>query len=131
MTLNDELISKNIKGKLLWKNTTATSNWGEWEIPFWSSDYDFYEVIYLNKADEDLYYSTGKIPKGHAFRMFDVYVSSYSKIGAISRAVTYKDDTTLKTGNALYYTASNNAVSTDNTRLIPMYVIGYKTETLK
>lgn len=123
--VEDNYISK---GFLMWQNTSSTGTWGNnWKIPFNTSDYDFYEIIYLNKSNEDLYYNTGKIPKGHAFRMYDLYVSNASKIGAVSRAVTYESDTSLKTGDAQYYTISSNTVSTDNTRLIPMYAIGYKT----
>jgi hypothetical protein len=113
------------KGEILWTNENPSDAFKAQSLTLSLNKYSYYGVVYLNKTTENLCYNTGKIPKGRAFRMFDIYVSSGSKIGACSRNVTYTNETTLTFEDAQYYTITANSLQTDNTRLIPLFVIGY------
>ena len=108
----------------MWTNSSPSSSFASKNITLSSSDYTYYEVIYRNTTTEDLYYSTGKIPKGHGCRLIECYAGA-DGASMRTRQCSYVSATSLKfdIGKLAYGTTgavTNNAVA------IPVNVIGYK-----
>lgn len=118
-------IINNLKGKVLWTNHSPASSFASQNITLNSSDYDMYEIIYLNYKGEDYYMTSGRTPKGHGKRIMMNIGSSTDGPYAFKRDITYNNPTSLSiTLCSVWY--GSKEVSSD-TDLIPLYVIGYKT----
>ena len=115
----------NDNKKILWTNSSPTSNFAAQDITLNSSDYDCYEIIFLNNMGEDLYYNTGKIPKGHGCRLVECY-SGGSGAAMRTREVNYSSATQLEFKAGRYAYGTTAAID-NNATCIPLYVIGYKT----
>ena len=100
------------KGKILWTNANPESNFDPQTITLNSSDYDMLLFIYKGYHNGNVQYST-QIIKGASTRLIFMGGSEY-----FYRSCTYVDDTT-------YSVAGESA--NQNSRCIPLYVIGYKT----
>lgn len=118
---NDTAISDMI-GKILWTNNDPAAEFQSQNITLNSNDYDCYEIIYLQDANTQRLFNTGKILKGHGTILdFQAILPHY-------RAVNYVSDTTLQIGEGVdvYYT-SPASTAASNTVCVPLYIIGYKT----
>lgn len=111
------------KGTLLWTNPNPTSSFSAQTITLSDSisNYDFYEVIYSEYAGNDPYGSSGRIP-----------TSQLTNIGQVAnmfvrRGVTALSGTSMTFGDGQQCTAFNGSWTSQNQRIVPVYVIGYKT----
>ena len=115
--LKEDIFQNNIK--ILWANSSPTSNFDSQKIMLNSVDYDFYEVISYGSDSKANCLSTGKIPKGEKAYLNQTYYSGGVKIR--QRDIIEITDDSIAFGNCF-----NNGETT-NANLIPIYVIGYKT----
>ena len=118
-------VNTNLSGKILWTNSNTRVHFAAQKITLNSSDYDMYEIIFVNNETEDYYYNTGKIPKGHGCRLVECYGGGGGS-NVRSRIIDYSNDTQLNVQVGKYAYASTGAVDS-NGSCIPVYVIGYKT----
>lgn len=107
--------------KILWTNSNPTSNFSEQTITLSSNDYDFYEIYCTYNGSNASQYANGfKTIKGKGLIISE---NGYGTGLSVRRKVDYTDATHLLISSA--YGGTN----IDNGYLIPIYVIGYKTET--
>lgn len=111
---------KKALSKLLWENSNPTESFSSQTVDLSSSDYNYYEVIYLLVNNTQLTKSTGKIPKGKCAYLD--YIGGSGSLIAFNRQVTNNADNLLSFNNAVRI----NTNETDNTRCIPLRIIGYK-----
>ena len=109
----------NLKGQILWTNPSPTSDFSAQAITLSSNDYDMYEIIYYSSITQAVQMTTGKIKKGENLYLTQTYYDAQVRVR--QREVNYNSDLSLNVQEA-----KNNG-STQNTDLIPIYVIGYKT----
>lgn len=109
----------NITGQILWTNSNPTSSFSPQTITLSSSDYDMYEVIYYSSITQAGQMATGKIKKGENLYLTQTYYDTQVRVR--QREVNYSSDLSLNVQEA-----KNNG-NVQNTDLIPIYVIGYKT----
>ena len=109
----------NLKGQILWTNSNPTNDFSTQAITLSSNDYDMYEIIYYSSITQAVQMTTGKIKKGENLYLTQTYYDAQVRIR--QREVIYNSDLSLNVQEA-----KNNG-STQNTDLIPIYVIGYKT----
>lgn len=109
------------KCDILWTNPNPTSIFEEQTITLSSGDYDFYEVYCTYNATTASQYANGfRTIKGKGLIISE---NGYGTGLSIRRKVDYTDATHLLIASA--YGGAN----IDNGYLIPIYVIGYKTNT--
>lgn len=109
------------KCDILWTNPSPTSSFVEQTITLSSGDYDFYEVYCVYSNTSGSQYANGfKTIKGKGLIISE---NGYGTDLSIRRKVDYTDATHLLIASA--YGGAN----IDNGYLIPIYVIGYKTNT--
>lgn len=110
-----------IAGKVLWTNPSPTSSFASQTITLSSGDYDFYEVFFTYNTTSASQYANGfKSVKEKGVIGFEI---GYGAGTLIRRKLDYTDATHL-----LVYDGMNGS-SADNSVMIPIYVIGYKTDT--
>ena len=113
-----EVDNKYIIGaKLLWTNPKPSATFGVQQITLNSNDYDIIEwFVALSNSSGTL--TSVRTIKGHSVKILGI-----SSVGNYrSRVLTYNSDTQY-TSEQCYI--PNNA--TDNSQMIPLYAIGYKT----
>lgn len=106
-------------GKILWTNPNPTVSFSSQTITLSTNDYDMYEIIYYSSITQAGQMATGKIKKGENLYLTQTYYDTQVRVR--QREVNYSSDLSLNVQEA-----KNNG-STQNTDLIPIYVIGYKT----
>jgi len=119
--------NKAFGGTILWTNSSPTSSMSAGTtITLSSDDYDMLEIFYKVAADVDGVLSY-KIFKGNNTRLTfgSIGVNAYGYNSM--RELTYTSDTSYTAGTAYFQRTNTSNASTDNGRLIPIYVIGYKT----
>lgn len=118
----------NITGQILWTNPTPTQNFAERSVTLSSSDYDFYEIYFLcgtsSPENQRLAYS-GKLIKNYGARSSYTYAGS-GGVNVRSRIFDIVSATSIKFYDA-YSATGTTAYSVNNSVMIPLYVIGYKT----
>lgn len=112
-----------LRGTILWTNSNPSQNFNSQTITLNKSldNYDRYEIIFKQGTTLERCLTTGLIPVGHGTILN--YVFSYPK---------YRNTEETVTGNSISF---ENCISinsfgggvTENNSLIPLYVIGYKT----
>lgn len=106
--------------KILWKNVNPNNTFNQQTITLSSDDYDFYEVYCsYNNGTASSYVNGYKTIKGKGLIISE---HGYGTDLSVRRKVDYTDATHLLISSA--YGGAN----TDNGYLVPIYVIGYKTE---
>lgn len=117
ITINTKLT--NITGQILWTNSSPTSTFEAQTIILSSGDYDFYEVYCTYNATTASQYANGfRTIKGKGLIISE---NGYGTGLSVRRKIDYTDATHLLIASA--YGGAN----IDNSYLIPIYVIGYKT----
>ena len=112
-----------LKGKIIWTNSNPTNNFDAQTITLDESldNYDCYEIVFKHSMAGNRFYSTGKIPVGHGTICFytanERYYRPTSDIVSGS-SITFENSRTIGTGGTEIV---------DNSRAIPVYVIGYNT----
>ena len=122
----------NLQPVLLWTNSSPTSSFAAQTITLDTSmaNFDCYEIICKNSVgtsgdDDNRTMSSGLLLKGNGTRLSFSYAGS-GGVNTRSRAVSYSTDTTLSFATA-YSAAGTTAWVQNNSLLVPLYVIGYKT----
>lgn len=107
-------------GTILWTNSSPSSDFASQSITLSSDDYDVLEFYFLQSTT-----ANSMLPLVKIFKNYDglaIYSSStVQDVG--TRAITRNSDTSYTIGD--YYKISGGTGG--NNRLIPIYVIGYKT----
>lgn len=120
----------NIKGKVLWTNSSPTSAFANQTITLSSGDYEMYEIIFkptISGDDNNRLQSSGRIPKGYGTRLFVGYAGAANAGANIySRIVTITSNTQI-TFDKAYWGYGNTVRTENNDLLVPIYVVGYKT----
>ena len=114
-------VNTNLSGTLLWTNSSPSSNWTSANVILSSSDYDLLEWYFRSSTTTPNFLVPLKIPKGENGSMI-YYNPGASAIG--HRFISRVDDTTYTVDT--YVNIYGSGGDTGN-RLIPMYVVGYKT----
>lgn len=116
-------VNSSWKGTLLWTNPNPTSAFSGQTITLSDSisNYDFYEVIYSEYAGNNPYGSSGRIPTSH--------VTNIGQVANlfVRRSVTALSGTSMTFGDGQQCTSFNGNWTSQNSRVVPIYVIGYKT----
>lgn len=109
---NNSVILQNTLGNKIWENQNPTASFPSQTITLSESlaNYSCYEIIFRQNTTSSRYFSTGKIPVGYG-TILNAYGTNYRATG------------TTVSGNTIYF---ENANSSDNGYVIPVYVIGYK-----
>ena len=99
----------NLKGKILWTNPNPTNNFGAQTIAIDFSNYDMYEVVfYQSTTHNERELTSGRIR---------------TQKGSI---LSYVPNNIFRVWNCTNSNISFESIS-DNSNLIPAYIIGYKT----
>lgn len=116
----------NIKGQILWTNPHPTSNFAAQSITLSSSNYDIYEVIYSSEASGSL---SGVLNTSRSIKGYGTVLETINPAGSLTpirvRNVNYVSDTSLSFSTG--YSSNAYPLPSDNSKCIPLYVIGYKT----
>ena len=113
--------------KVLWKNPSPTVNFSNQKITLNESlnNFNSMEIIYMlgaGNVHDNYLFSTGRIPVGNTVLGINGMYRFERRITIFDggNSITFKD--------AEIYDIYNNSASTiNNSRVIPFYVIGYKT----
>lgn len=111
-------INTNLGGIILWTNPNPTSSFAAQTITLSSSDYDFYEIYCSYSNQTSQYLNCYKSIKGEGTIMS---LHGFSTNLSARRKVDYNNATSLIISDA------NGDNATNNSYLIPRYIIGYKT----
>lgn len=124
MKINNNLIDH---GTILWTNPNPTADFASQNITLSSDDYDVYEIIYSSETSGGgfgSFYNMTKSIKGYG-----TVLQAINPTGSVTpnraRVVNYVSDT--KLSFSVGYTGVGYPLGTDNSKCIPLYVIGYKT----
>lgn len=106
-----------LEGTVLWTNPNPNNSFASQNITLSSADYDILE-IYVKQATANLRIQSTKLLKGYDGMLYTEFDT-----GLIARRLaTRVSDTVYTIGNV-----QSTAEYTNNTNIIPLYVIGYKT----
>ena len=116
---------KAVKGKILWTNQSPTSSFAPQTITLDESldNYDCYVIIFKQAMTGDRLYNTGQIPVGHG-------TICYYNAGGY---YWYRPTSDIVSGNTITFEDARvvpiyqGSEAVDNSRVIPIYVIGYNT----
>lgn len=109
-----------IAGKVLWTNPDPTSSFPSQTITLSSADYDLYEVFFAYGTQTMQYVNGVKTIKGKGLIGG---MMGFSTGTLLRRKVDYIDETHLLLSNSI------NGTAEGENYMIPIYVIGYKTNT--
>ena len=107
-----------VAGTILWENNSPVSSFTEQTIQLSSDNYDFLEFYFAYNNDDAIEYLNGF--KTYMGNGLIANLRGYTSDASLRRKVEYIDTTHYK----IYSAYSGN--STDNSCLIPIYVVGYK-----
>lgn len=110
-----------LRGQILWTNSNPTKDIPTLEINLNSSDYDMLEIIPLQSTTSPIMLPSLKLLKGYDGLLFYT-TSTLSLVG--SRRLSRVSDTKYNLG--AYFAVMGDGGASGN-RLIPLYIIGYKT----
>ena len=121
--------NKAFGGKILWTNPSPASEFASQDITLSDNDFDTVEIIYalLTSGSYDYRKSTGKIPyqQGEKIQAEIIDYDGNKGLMVYRRLVTMTSESQFNISDCNYlYTIGNG---TENTRAIPLYIIGYKT----
>lgn len=109
-----------IKSQVLWENVSPTTSFTTLTINLSTDDYDVLEIYYKYSVDSDYIISTRAI-KGYGLCLTEI-VSAGSGLGA-RRMVNRISDLTYE----VQAPTGNDDIENPNNYIIPIYVVGYKT----
>ena len=112
----------NLVGKILWTNPDPTSEFSAQTITLSSNDYDLLEVFY-KKTTNDMFVNSTRFFKGTSSLLFQIDISFV----IFERTISDATDTTLTFTEGKIRT-TQGTITTQNSRCIPLYIVGYKTD---
>lgn len=110
-----------ITGHILWTNPNPTSDFSPQSITLSSDDYDEL-TIFFKKTNTENKLDSIQILKG-----FGTDLDHVDGGASFFRSVGYVSDTSYQIREGKFILPDSSTVQTDNSRCIPIYVIGYKT----
>lgn len=115
-------VKTNLGGKLLWTNSNPSNSFAGQQITLSENitNFDLYEVIFVEYAGNLPYGSSGRIPVDHTTNIGQV-ANMF-----VRRSITAINGNKLTFGDGQRCTSFNGSWTTDNVRIIPVYIIGYK-----
>jgi len=117
------MINGKLLGKILWSNPDSSLSFASQDVTLNSSDYDMLEFVF--RLSTDAYYTlTEKILKGSSGQVFTTAPTS---LNASGRLFIYVNDTKYTFGNGRFKPGNSSSSSDDNSRCVPVCIIGYKT----
>lgn len=116
--ISDEIDSKS---KLLWTNPYPTSQFLPQTITLNSDDYDVLEIFFKKTATET-YCSSIRTIKGYGTHLCLIDDS----LAMFSRKMEYVSDTSVSFTKAIIVAYGANPQD-QNTRCVPLYIVGHKT----
>lgn len=130
-SLEDVVINMNgLKGTVLWKNPNPTIEFANNQtisIPL--SDYDFVDFIYYDAANSPIFNNSGLIPIVGVYQSYMLKTCFNARIWYRNIAFNSSDNTmTFGAGNRL--TNYGGSIDQNNVAVVPVYVVGYKTNLL-
>lgn len=118
-------------GTILWENSDPSSNFASQNVALNSDDYDTYEVYAITGiGNTQLVMYKGLKGYGGMLEYLSELNEGYAQYtGFRQRIFRYVDDTHLSFENALQRINTNQSTTpeVDNSKIIPIYIIGYKT----
>lgn len=119
-----------LKGTILWTNPSPTSDFTAQNITLSSDDYDVLEFYYAFQPEKTQVFAE-KTLKGSGVQL-NTIINLSSGVeqanGVRQRAVDYINDTTYSIADCLERGVAGTSVPiVRNDRIIPLYVVGYKT----
>ena len=109
-------------GVILWTNDSPSSSMKNASIVLSSDDYDILEVYYKVRNQNDSWGSC-RVPKGCQISLYNG--GYYTSIAGYMRTISRTDDTHFNSGACFGYNKDQGFE--DNAFLIPVYIVGYKT----
>ena len=125
ITINTKVT--NITGQILWTNSDPSGDFASQTISLSSSDYDVLGIYYYDyKVSKNMQYT--QCLKGASFTLnSQLFVSGNYFI--VSRVFSRTSDTSFTVDNAVGISASSPSTTTlHNDQVIPVYIVGYKTD---
>lgn len=121
--------NKAFGGKILWTNPNPANSFSAQDISLSSSNFDEVEIVYalLTTGSYDYRKSTGRIPyqQGKKIQAELIDYDGNKGLMVYRRLITMTSKSQFNISNCDYlYTIGNG---TENTRTIPLYIIGYNT----
>ncbi len=115
-----------IKGKILWSNSNPNDSFENQNVTLDGSDYDLLEFFYYDFVSTKSVCSQ-RVPKGNNAQLFALFdFNDFSYAGY--RKVTRVSDTDFNIGNAITCIFDTQLKRQKNNQwLIPLYIVGYKT----
>ena len=120
-TYSCDYANKAFGGTILWTNPSPTSDFAAQDVNVNISSYDCIKIIYNYSVGSPFELNTGEIPSSSAGTVLSMLYNSSGINFFTSRIVNFASNK-LTFENAI----DSNGNSTNN-RLVPLYVIGYKT----
>ncbi len=115
--------------KILWANLNPTSTFANQDVTLNEAitNYLYYEIIFKTFKDEGIAYNTGRIPTSMGTNLTATMNASDGGVRSRVRPVTISSATKIHFGSCvLINTKDDSYSSSDNERLIPYQIIGYK-----
>lgn len=122
----------NITGQILWTNPNPASNFSAQTITLLNNDYDILEFYFIGNASAiSTTIFSEKILKGYnvlVSHIINLNEGVSQATGVRQRQAIYSDDITYNITDALIRDGGSASEPTvENQKLIPLYIIGYKT----
>lgn len=132
-TIDNSIVVNNqewySKPKVLWTNPNPTSIFASQTITLNDSlaNYSYYEILYKTYKDENIGYSTGKIPTIWGTYIYGIVNSSDGGVRNRMRAITINSPTQIEVASCSLINTKGDAYTfPDDNRLIPYQILGYK-----
>lgn len=123
---NKQKLNEILDVKILWENPDKSSAFEQQTITLNSTDYDFYEMYFLRGINFSPILMLVKSIKGYGFQVND---TDNEKLDIRTRTIALTSSNTLYISHGRKLTTSG--YTENDNLLIPMFVIGYKTNTFK
>lgn len=112
----------NEKATILWSNPNPSSTFAAQNIVLSSDDYDVLKIYFKKTSNENRLMCLETI-KGFGIDLH--YIDD--SCAMFSRGMSRVNDTTFSLASAKYKLASSSSTVGDNSRCVPIYIVGYKT----
>ena len=106
------------QSKIIWTNSNPTTTFPSQTVNLDESlsGYDFYEILFKQSNVDDRIMTTGKIPVGYGTILHWNTSTNF-----------FRPTETIVSGNSITFEDGKTSTGVDNTKTIPLYVIGHKT----
>ena len=118
-------ISDDLRWKKIWVNPNPNSAFESQNITLINSNYDELMFVFDAYANYNQLL-TVTIFKGSGMACFGLLQDGTNALRKMQRLATRTNDTTYNIGTSIYNYGSSATVTTDNSQLIPLYVLGRK-----